>query len=146
MPRSSTVLLVEDDPDDELLTLQALRQRTDLDIQVVRDGQEALDYLLHEGAWQTEAPALPDFCLLDLNLPRVGGHEVLRRLRGHRRTRSLPIVVLSSSIDEADVAGAYDAGANGYVRKHVDFDAFCKSVQALAAFWFDTNQGPPARA
>lgn len=143
MPRSSTVLLVEDDPDDELLTLQALRQRKDLDIQVLRDGQEALDYLLQRGEYKSRELRLPDLCLLDLNLPRVGGHEVLRRLRSQRRTRSLPVVVLSSSIDEADVAGAYEAGANGYVRKHVDFDVFCRSVKALAAYWFDVNQAPP---
>ena len=143
MPHAPTVLLVEDDPDDELLTLQALRQRPDVVVQVVRDGQETLDYLFQKGARASERPQLPDLCLLDLNLPRVSGHEILRRLRENPRTRLLPVVVLSSSIDEHDVASAYAAGANGYVRKHVDFQVFCKSVQALIEFWFEANQPPP---
>ncbi len=143
MAHPSTVLLVEDDPDDEVLTLQALRERKDVDIQVVHDGQEALDYLLGRGDWASEAPSLPDLCLLDLNLPRVNGHEVLRRLRADPRTRLFPVVVLSSSIDDDDVAGAYSAGANGYMRKEVDFDKFRESVRALTNYWFDANRAPP---
>lgn len=146
MAHQPTILLVEDDPDDEVLTMQALQARGDLRIQVVRDGQQALDYLLGQGAWENAPEAIPDLCLLDLNLPRVNGHEVLKRLRASPRTRLFPVVVLSSSIDDQDVAAAYAAGANGYVRKDVDFAQFRKSVQSLTSYWFDVNRAPPAQS
>ena len=112
----------------------------------MRDGQEALDYLFQRGAWQGRVSSPPSLILLDLNLPRVGGHEVLNRIRKDERTRLLPVVVLTSSIEERDVRGAYTGGANGYVRKCVDYAEFCDSVGKLTDYWLGVNQAPPRAA
>jgi two-component system response regulator len=133
-----TILLVEDNPDDVELTLRALR-RSDVRCQVAvaADGAAALDYLL--GPQETPLPA---FVLLDLKLPKLSGHEVLERIRREPRTRLLPVVVLTSSRERADLERSYALGANSYVRKPVDFDAFMGAARKLGAYWLEVNEVP----
>jgi CheY-like chemotaxis protein len=139
-----SILLVEDNRQDELLTLRALRKVNLANfVAVVRDGQQALDYLLHEGEFAHRGgAALPAFVLLDLNLPRVGGLEVLGRLRGDARTRLLPIVVLTSSDEDGDRVRSYESGANSFVRKPLDFGEFAETVARLGVYWLATNDPP----
>lgn len=132
------VLLVEDNADDEALTLRALRKHNITNVVVKRDGAEALDYLLG-GA------ALPAVVLLDLKLPKVDGLEVLRRLRADARTRILPVVILTSSKEESDLLEGYGRGANSYIRKPVDFVAFMEAVRQLGVYWLALNEPPPVR-
>lgn len=140
-----TILLVEDNPDDEALTLHAL-QKNNLGntVVVARDGVQALDYLFgHEDAQkQTPAGTLPAVVLLDLNLPRINGLEVLRRIRQHPRTRLLPVVLLTSSTEEEDRLQGYSLGANSYVRKPVDFNAFVEAAGQLGLYWLLLNESP----
>lgn len=141
-----TILLVEDNPDDELLTRRALRRIETVphDVAVVRDGVAALEYLLGDSASGEPPAKLPDLVLLDLKMPKLGGLEVLQRLRSHERTRDLPVVVFTSSSEERDLRSSYDMGANAYVRKPVDFAEFCDAVARLGQFWLVTNE-PPLR-
>lgn len=139
--KKKIVLLVEDNQDDELLTLRAFRKNNIAnDVVVARDGVEALDYLLGTGEHSNNPPPLPEFVLLDLNLPRVSGLEVLKRLREEPRTKFLPIVVLTSSNEEQDLVNSYEHGANSYIRKPVDFDKFIDAVRQLGMFWLVLNQ------
>lgn len=132
------ILLVEDNPDDEELTLRALRkQNIANEIVIARDGVEALDYL-----FGVDNP-LPNLVLLDLNLPKVGGLEVLQRLRNEPRTRFLQVVVLTSSDEDRDLIDGYRLGANSYVRKPVDFNQFLDAVRNLGLYWLVLNQSPP---
>jgi len=134
------ILLVEDNQDDEELTVLAYeRSRIANRMVVVRDGQEALDYLLG-----TDAQVLPQLVLLDLKLPKVSGLEVLRRLRADPRTRRLPVVVLTSSKEEQDLLESYDCGANSYVRKPVDFARFSEAIHQLQLYWLVLNEQPTA--
>jgi two-component system response regulator len=144
-PVRRSILLVEDNPDDELLTMRAFRRNHIVnDVDVVRDGQEALDFLLCSGAWSHRDPCdLPQVVLLDLKLPKIDGLEVLRRLRANDRTKSLPIVVLTSSSEESDIVASYDLGANSYVRKPVDFSEFCSAVKDLGMYWLMLNEPNP---
>ncbi len=136
--RDSIILLVEDDPDDEALTRRALeKNKVRNELIVAHDGQEALDYL-------RDAPRLPELVLLDLKLPKIDGLEVLRRLRADERTRLLPVVVLTSSNEERDVATSYALGANSYVRKPVDFKEFTEAARQLGLYWLLLNEPPPA--
>jgi len=130
-----TILLVEDNADDEQLTLRAMRQ-SDIPnmIRVARDGAEALDKLFGEGQH------LPDLVLLDLKLPKVSGLEVLQKIRADDRTKTLPVVVLTSSDEERDIVESYELGANSYIRKPVDFDQFIDSVRQLGLYWLSMNQ------
>jgi two-component system response regulator len=139
-----TILLVEDNEDDIDLTLRAFaRHRTDSRIHVVRDGQEALDYLFLASSQASEHPErMPEMVLLDLKLPQLGGIDVLRRLRGDDRTRRLPVIILSSSRYESDVAACYDLGANSFIRKPVDHAAFVETARQLAEYWLDLNESP----
>jgi two-component system, response regulator len=142
------ILLVEDNPDDVELTLRAFR-KSDLvnNVTVVRDGVEALDYLLATGEHAERNPCeLPDLVLLDIKLPRVDGLQVLERLRAHPRTRLVPVVVLTSSIEPKDLLTCYTLGANSYVRKPIDFQQFSKALQQIGSYWLETNQAPPAPA
>lgn len=134
------ILLVEDNSDDELLTLRALTKNSIKNpVVVARDGAEALEYLL--GA---DPKPLPQVVLLDLKLPKVNGLEVLRRLRAHERTRLLPIVMLTSSKEDQDLLQSYSSGANSYVRKPVDFLQFTEAIRQLGLYWVLYNEAPPA--
>lgn len=138
------ILLVEDNSQDELLALRALRRANVANrIDVVRDGQQALDYLFCEGEFAgREEPALPTVVLLDIGLPRLTGLEVLARLRADARTRLLPVVVLTSSDEDADRVESYTSGANSYVRKPLDFTEFAETVTRLGIYWVLTNDPP----
>ncbi len=142
-----TLLLVEDNPDDELLTLRALRKAPlHNDIHVVRDGAEALDYLLARGSHAARPPPLPSVVLLDLKLPKVDGLEVLRRIRADERTRTLPVVVLTSSDLDRDVVSSYELGANSFVTKPVEFAEFQRAVAQLGLYWVLVNRAQPRAA
>src|SRR5579864_5069723 len=139
------ILLVEDNADDELLTLRALKKNNiKNEVVVARDGKQALDYLLGDGDASPARGALPQVALLDLKLPKVDGLEVLRRLRADPRTKLLPVVILTSSNEERDRAKGYDLGANSYVRKPVDFGQFTEAVRQLGLYWLLLNESPPA--
>ena len=138
------ILLVEDNPDDAELTVSVIREHgVDADIVVVEDGVDALAYLGVDGEAASEE--LPDLLLVDLKLPRMGGLELLQRLRSEDRTRHLPVVILTSSIEDEDVASSYALGANSYVRKPVDYDEFVEVARKLGEYWLDVNHPPPAR-
>jgi two-component system response regulator len=141
------ILLVEDNPDDEALTLRAFKKNgITNEVVVVRDGAEALDYLFGTGTAQGgNRPVLPQIILLDLNLPRVGGLDVLKRIRADERTRLLSVVILTSSKEEDDIVRGYSLGANAYVRKPVDFVQFTEAVKTLGLFWLLLNEDPYAR-
>jgi len=141
------ILLVEDNASDEKLTLLAFKQSgVSNAIVVVRDGVEALDYLHGTGAYAGRNVAdLPAVVLLDLNLPRIGGLEVLQRVRADERTKLVPIVILTASKQEEDVLGGYRLGANAYVRKPVDFAEFSSVAKTVGLFWVLLNERPPIR-
>lgn len=136
------ILLVEDNPKDEELTLHNLRkQKVGNSVHVAHDGQEALDYLFGDGT----RPAMhdrPKLVMLDLKLPKVGGLEVLRRLKSDPATKSVPVVVLTSSREESDLIKSYELGANSYVVKPVDFEQFSEAVRQLGLYWVLLNQAP----
>ena len=145
MKEQRLILLVEDNDDDVELTLRALRRhRVANRVDVVRDGAEALDYLYGTGAFSgRDVTDLPQLVLLDLKLPKVGGLEVLERLRADPRTKRLPVVVLTSSNVESDLARSYDLGANSHIRKPVDFTQFMEAVNQLGLYWLVLNEPPP---
>lgn len=138
------ILLVEDNPDDELLTLRAFKKSNILnEVVVVRDGVEALDFLFCTGSYADRDPnEMPQLILLDLKLPKLDGLEVLERLRSNKRTRILPIVILTSSKEEQDVVEGYKLGCNSYVRKPVDFSQFIEAVKQLNLYWLVLNESP----
>ncbi len=139
------ILLVEDNPDDELLAIRAL-QRSNIANQVVvaHDGVEALDYLFGQGSYVgRDTSCQPAVILLDLKLPRIDGIEVLQRLRADDRTRLLPVVVLTTSSEERDRLNSYHLGCNSYVRKPVDFNQFAEAVRQLGMYWLLMNEAPP---
>lgn len=141
-----SILLVEDNEHDEALTRRALTaSRLANRIEVARDGEEALDYLFCRGEFADRAPDdMPAVILLDLRLPKVSGLEVLERVRADERTRTIPVVILTSSSEDEDIARSYDRGANSYVRKPVDFEGFSAAVSNLGLYWLILNQAPPA--
>lgn len=132
----SSILLVEDNPDDQLLTVDALTSGgIEADVTVARDGAEALDLL-------RDRVDLPKLILLDLKLPKLSGLQVLAHVRSQERTRRLPVVVLTSSTEEADLKRAYDLGANSYLLKPVEFDYFVDVVRSLGLYWLVHNRTP----
>jgi two-component system response regulator len=139
------LLLVEDNPDDEALTLRALEPGDCISkIIVAHDGVEALDYLFGTGAFEgLDTRAMPQVILLDLKLPKINGLEVLARIRADPRTRLLPVVILTSSMEAQDLIQAYSLGVNSYIRKPVDFTQFKKAVQQLKLYWLALNEQPP---
>lgn len=140
------ILLIEDNPDDELLTRRAFQKNNILnEVVVAHDGAEALDILLgnSSGREPIQAPAV---ILLDLNLPKISGLDVLRRLRAEDRTRLLPVVILTSSREEQDLIEGYRLGANSYVRKPVDFGEFLEATRQLGLYWLMLNEAPPPPA
>ena len=142
-----SILLVEDDPDDEALAVRALSNGDAAkDIVVVRDGAEALDYLFATGNHSTRDPGqMPAVVLLDLKLPKVDGLEVLRRLRSDSRTRLVPVVVLTSSDERRDIVECYELGANSYVRKPIEFSRYSDELTRLAHYWLTINSPPRAK-
>lgn len=140
-----TILLVEDNPDDVQLTLRALKKNNIMnEVVVVGDGAIALDYLFGTGAYAgRDLARMPAVVLLDLKLPKVDGLEVLRRLRADGRTRLLPVVILTSSKEEQDLANGYKLGANSYIRKPVDFNQFMEAARQLGLYWLVLNEPPP---
>ena len=142
---SRTILLVEDNPDDEALTLRAFRKSgIGNEVVVARDGAEALKYLFPGGDGDGEGALRPALILLDLNLPKIGGLEVLRRIQADERTRLITVVVLTSSKLEEDVVASYRHGANAYVRKPVDFSEFAAAIRSLGVFWLRLNVPVPS--
>ncbi|MBK8016646.1 MAG: response regulator [Betaproteobacteria bacterium] len=139
-----TILLVEDNPQDEMLTLRALNKVNLANgVEVVRDGQQALDYLFGEGEFaHRSAAGQPAIVMLDLNLPKIGGLEVLARMRADERTKLTPVVVLTSSDEESDRLRSYRDGANSFVRKPVAFSEFAEKVANLGVYWLATNEPP----
>ena len=146
MSAGKVVLLVEDNRDDELLTIRAFKKNNlRNEIVVARDGVEALEYLFCTGPHAQREPSLPELVLLDLKLPRLDGLEVLRRVRADERTAVLPVVILTSSKQEEDLMKSYQLGANSYVRKPVEFEAFLEAVKNLGLYWLVVNEPPPPR-
>ncbi len=143
--KDSVILIVEDNPDDEALTLRALKKNNILnEVVVARDGAEALDYLFGTGTYAgRDLSEPPQVVLLDLNLPKLSGLDVLRRIRGDERTRLQPVVILTSSAEEQDMIAGYGLGANSYVRKPVDFTQFSEAVRQIGLYWLVVNERPP---
>lgn len=144
--KDKIILLVEDNPNDEELTLRALKKSQIMNrVVVVRDGVEALDYLFMRGAHANRSSSeTPQVILLDLKLPKIDGLEVLREIRSDDRTKLLPVVVLTSSVEDQDLIKSYGLGANSYVRKPVDFVQFMEAVRQLGLYWLVLNQPAPA--
>jgi len=137
------IFLVEDNPDDEALTLRALKKNNIMNqVVIVHDGVEAINYLLGPDSANN---LVPQIILLDLNLPKMDGLKVLKRLRSDERTKLLPIIILTSSREEQDLINSYDLGANSYIRKPVDFYQFIAAVQQLGLYWLVLNEIPPVR-
>ena len=142
--KTKTILLVEDNPDDVQLTLRALKKNNIMnEIIVAQDGVEALEYLFGTGKFSgRDMSVMPQMILLDLKMPRMDGLEVLNRIRADERTKLLPVVVLTTSIEDKDRVESYKLGANSYVRKPVDFNQFAEAVKQLGLYWLVLNEGP----
>lgn len=139
--REKTILLVEDNPDDVALTLRALKMNHLLNTVIVaRDGSEALDLLF--GTADSSPMDMPELVLLDINLPKISGLEVLEKIRGNERTRLLPVVVLTTSDEDRDRIDSYSLGANSYISKPVEFEKFSQAVKQLGIYWLAVNVGP----
>ncbi|MGH9872240.1 MAG: response regulator [Pyrinomonadaceae bacterium] len=139
------ILLCEDDSKDVELTLVALGEyNLANEVDVVRDGQEALDYLRHQGQFQMRGGNNPGVVLLDLKMPKVDGLEVLRQVRADEALKLIPIVMLTSSREECDIVESYKLGVNSYVVKPVDFHQFVEAIKQVGSFWAVVNQPPPS--
>lgn len=146
--KNSRILLVEDNPDHQELTLMTLAENNVLnEVVVVSDGLEALEYLFGTGRYAGRDPRdVPALILLDLKLPKLNGIDVLRRVRGDERTRLVPVVILTSSSEEEDVVASLASGANSYVRKPVDFSRFVEQLQRLQVYWLLVHEPAPSGA
>jgi CheY-like chemotaxis protein len=144
MSDGKVILLVEDNPQDEELTLRALKKHNICnEVIVARDGAEALEFLFRTGKYaEYDHRVKPQVILLDIKLPKVDGIEVLRKIREDERTRSLPVVMLTTSNEDSDIARSYDLHANSYVRKPVDFLQFVEAVRSLGLYWLVLNEAP----
>jgi len=142
MDEEKIILVVEDNPDDEVLMLRALKKNGIAnEIVVARDGVEALDYLFGEGQYAgRDAANVPELILLDLKLPKVDGLDVLRRLREDERTKYVPVVVLTTSSEQRDIVESYNLGANSFVTKPVDFQEFMDATRQLGTYWLLLNR------
>lgn len=141
------ILLVEDNPDDEELIIMALQHsKIANEVVVVHDGVEALEFLFGSGPSSSLGVTdLPQVILLDLKMPRLGGLDVLKRIRSELHTQLLPVVILTSSSEEEDILSSYRLGANSYVRKPIEFRRFAEAIQQLGLYWLIVNQVPPLR-
>lgn len=141
----TTILLIEDNPDDVELTLHAFQKNHMAnDVVVATDGAEGLDYLFGTGKYAgRDAEEPPALILLDLQLPKIGGLEVLRKVREDERTKRIPVVIMTTSDEEEDIVNGYNGGANSYLRKPVDFTEFMNSVKQLEMYWMVLNTPPP---
>jgi two-component system, response regulator len=142
--KNKIILLVEDNPDDQELAFLAFeRCHIPNKIVAVRDGMEALDYLFGTGRYAQRDPEnMPAVILLDLNLPKVNGLEILKRIRSDKRTQLLPVVILSSSQEEEDILASYHLGANSYVQKPMNFDQFTEAARQMGTYWLLLNETP----
>ncbi|MCG3115015.1 MAG: response regulator [Candidatus Manganitrophus sp. SA1] len=139
-----SILLVEDNVEDVELTLEALAEyNLANDVVVTRDGAEALDYLYSRGSFKTRAAGNPAVILLDIKMPKVNGLEVLRTIKADEKLKTIPVVMLTSSREEPDLAESYQLGVNAYVVKPVNFQEFVKAVKHLGVFWALLNERPP---
>ena len=147
-PNAVELLLVEDNPEDLELALRSLRKANLANhIHVARDGAEALDFIFCEGAHAGRSMAdAPKLILLDLKLPKIDGIDVLRRIKGDPRTKTIPVVMLTSSKEQSDVVASYQLGVNSYIVKPVNFEQFNQAVRELGLFWLLLNQPPKAAA
>jgi CheY-like chemotaxis protein len=144
MAKIKRILLAEDNENDIELTLAALHEcRLSNEVEVVRDGADALDYIYRRGQYSARADCLPCVILLDLKMPRVDGIEVLRQVKSDPALRHIPVVMLTSSREEKDLVLSYDLGVNAFVVKPVDFDQFLQAIRALGMFWAIVNEPPP---
>lgn len=144
---NKVILLVEDNPRDEALTLRALKKNHIAnEIVVARDGVEALDYLFGTGSYaDRDLSVMPQLILLDLNMPKVNGLQVLQKIRADERTKRLPVVIFTSSNEEQDMMDSYELGANSYIRKPVDFVQFLEASKHLGLYWMVLNQSAPVK-
>ena len=147
MEEIKRILFCEDDPKDVELTLVALAEyNLANNVDVVRDGQEALEYLRHQGSFEMRGGAHPGVVLLDLKMPKIDGLEVLRQVRGDDELKMIPIVMLTSSREERDIVESYKLGVNAYVVKPVDFHQFVEAIRQVGSFWAIINQPSPIKA
>jgi CheY-like chemotaxis protein len=142
--KPAVILLVEDDPGDQELTRRALKHESiSVDLRIAEDGEQAMEYLSRAGAFEDpDSSPTPDLILLDLNMPRKNGREVLAELRKDERLSRIPVVVLTTSEQEADILRSYDLGCNSYIQKPVDIDRFIESVRQLGTYWFSVVRLP----
>ncbi len=145
--KGKNILLIDDNPSDNKLTKRALRQnKIANELIVAEDGREALDYLFATGRYAgRDVRDTPAVVLLDLKLPKIDGLEVLQKIRANEFTRFLPVVILTSSDQEADMIASYKLGANSYIRKPVDFHQFAEAVRTLGMYWLLLNEPPPVK-
>jgi two-component system response regulator len=142
--KAKSILLVEDNPDDVQLTIRALQKNNiSNQLKVVHDGVAALHYLLKAASGE-DASGLPTIILLDLQLPRMDGLELLRNIRANEQLKRLPVVILTSSKEDKDIIRSYNLGANSYIRKPVEFEQFNEAVRQLGLYWLLLNEPPPA--
>ena len=141
---NKSILLIEDNPDDAKLTIHAFEKNNITnEILVINDGVKALDYLFKCGMYsESDTNNLPAVILLDLKLPKLDGHEVLKQIRAHERTKLIPVIILTSSKEEDDLVKCYQNGCNSYVQKPVDFNEFIEAVQSLGIYWLLLNEAP----
>ncbi len=139
MNRRAVILLVEDDPGDQELTRRALKHETlNIDLRIANDGEQAIDYLFRQGEFENpESSPPPDLILLDLNMPKKNGREVLAELKQNSRVSRIPVVILTTSEQEADILRTYDLGCNSYIQKPVEIEQFICSVRKLGSYWFE---------
>jgi len=140
-PSDKSILIIEDNPDDGLLTMRALKKLNYKNIRLVENGSQALDYLYNENIGDNEHLP-PDLILLDLNLPVIDGFTILKKIRSSKSTKHTPVIVLTSSGEDKDIRESYDLGANSYIRKPVDFIEFEKAAVLISEYWLTLNVPP----